>query len=50
VTSVEECTNEEIGVGADIAAGNHGENGKRADFVINLKMSTNVTVKVLLNV
>lgn len=32
VTSVEECTNAEIGVGAAIAAGNHAENGNCALF------------------
>lgn len=31
---MEECTNEEIGVGAAIAAGNHEENGTWALFVI----------------
>ena len=33
VTKVEEWTKEEIGVGAAIAAGSQGENGKRADLV-----------------
>jgi hypothetical protein len=34
VTRVEECTRDEMGVGADIAAGSHGEKGKSADLVI----------------
>jgi hypothetical protein len=34
VTRVEECTREEIGVGAAIAAGSHGENGNNALLVI----------------
>lgn len=33
MTKVEEWTREEIGVGAAIAAGSQGENGKRADLV-----------------
>lgn len=38
VTSVEEWTNAEIGVGAAIAKGNHGENGKIALLVIKLRV------------
>jgi len=34
VTRVEECTREEIGVGAAIAAGSQGEKGKIALLVI----------------
>jgi hypothetical protein len=34
VTRVEECTKAEIGVGALIATGSHGENGKIALLVI----------------
>lgn len=33
MTNVEEWTNAEMGVGADIAAGSQGENGKIADLV-----------------
>lgn len=33
VTSVDEWTKEEIGVGAAIAAGSQGENGNKADLV-----------------
>lgn len=33
VTRVDEWTNDEIGVGAAIAAGSQGENGNNADFV-----------------
>jgi len=40
---VEECTKALIGVGAAIAAGNHLENGNRADLVIN--PSNNKTIK-----
>jgi len=36
VTRVEEWTNEEIGVGAAIANGNHGEKGKIALLVIKV--------------
>lgn len=36
MTSVEECTKAEIGVGAAIAKGNHGEKGKIALFVMKV--------------
>jgi len=36
VTSVDECTRAETGVGADMASGNQAENGKRADLVIDV--------------
>lgn len=36
VTRVEECTNEETGVGAAMAAGNHEEKGICALFVIKV--------------
>jgi len=39
VTKVEEWTNAEIGVGAAIAAGNQGENGKIALLVIKATVS-----------
>lgn len=37
VTKVEECTREEIGVGAAIAAGSQGEKGNKADLVDKVK-------------
>lgn len=43
VTRVEECTKEEIGVGALIATGNQGENGKIALLVIRPKHRTKGT-------
>ena len=39
VTSVEECTKEEIGVGADMAAGNQDINGNWALFVKIIKIN-----------
>jgi hypothetical protein len=42
VTRVEEWTKAEIGVGAAIASGSHGEKGYRALFVINVK--TNIKI------
>ena len=39
VTKVDECTSEEIGVGAHIARGSHEEKGTRADLVIPAKQS-----------
>jgi hypothetical protein len=33
-----------MGVGADMAAGNHGENGNKADLVISPKTSTKTAV------
>lgn len=45
VTNVEECTREEIGVGAAIAAGSQGEKGNRALFVIRPKTNTMHTDK-----
>ena len=42
VTRVEEWTNAEIGVGAAIARGSHGENGKMALLVIKVKVKKRV--------
>jgi len=39
VTSVEECTSAEIGVGAAIAIGSHGENGYKALLVMKVRIS-----------
>lgn len=38
VTRVDEWTRDEMGVGAAIAAGSHGEKGKRADFVERVRI------------
>lgn len=46
MTKVEECTRAEIGVGAAIAIGNHGENGKIALLVINVIIK-NIEVRSL---
>jgi hypothetical protein len=47
VTSVEECTKAEMGVGAAIAAGNQDENGKIADLVIEPKRKMNSIIIML---
>ena len=39
MTSVEECTSAEIGVGAAIAIGSHGENGYKALLVMKVRVS-----------
>lgn len=44
VTRVEEWTKAEIGVGAAIANGNHGENGKIALFVIKVTPKRKTTL------
>lgn len=53
VTSVDEWTNAEIGVGADIAIGNHAENGNWALFVhaamVNINIVSNVNFLFILN-
>jgi hypothetical protein len=38
-----------MGVGADIAAGNHGEKGNKADFVIRPNTSTKIATVAPLN-
>lgn len=45
VTKVEEWTKAEMGVGADIAAGNQEEKGNKADFVIQPVKKTTITKK-----
>jgi len=45
VTSVDECTREEMGVGAAIAAGNHDENGNCALFVMAPNLINNMGTK-----
>jgi hypothetical protein len=42
---VEECTKAEMGVGAAIAMGSHGEKGYKALFVIKVKI--NITARIL---
>lgn len=50
VTNVEEWTKEEIGVGAAIAAGSQGENGKSADLVDRaIKSSRAIKVSEILD-
>ncbi len=45
MTRVEECTKAEMGVGAAIAMGSHGEKGYKALFV--MKVRTNIIDKIL---
>lgn len=49
VTKVEECTKEETGVGAAIAAGNQEEKGTWALLVINAIIKNKLKTKALLN-
>lgn len=46
VTNVEECTSDEVGVGAAIAIGSHAEKGNWADLVKQVIISNN---KYILN-
>jgi hypothetical protein len=46
VTSVEEWTNADTGVGAAIALGNHDEKGICALFVIPVKIIKNAKIKL----